>query len=328
MQANRNLTNSHIPLDKKEQIAVNSIRAWFLAARPKTLSGAAVPIMIGTALAFKDAGNAISAIPLALCFLFAFIMQIDANLINDYFDFKHGNDDETRLGPKRACTEGWITPSAMRHGIFLTTALACMAGLPLVYYGGTTMLAIGFACVVFCFLYTTTLSYLGLGDVLVLIFFGIVPVCLTYYLGLPSGSQTITLTVFLASVACGLVIETLLIVNNYRDIENDKQNGKKTLAVRIGHKNTEKLYLWCGIVAAYIMLIPFAIELFHTQKPLKGMIFLIAFLLYRIAHSKTYARMKACGQGKALNKILGETSRNMLLFGLTQTIALLIAATA
>ena len=85
----------------------NSPHAWFLAARPKTLTGAAVPVMIGIALAFPDAGTEdFRIIPAILCMLFAFVMQIDANFINDYFDFKRGNDDETRLGPKRACSEG------------------------------------------------------------------------------------------------------------------------------------------------------------------------------------------------------------------------------
>ena len=115
----------------------NSPHAWFLAARPKTLTGAAVPVMIGIALAFPDAGTEdFRIIPAILCMLFAFVMQIDANFINDYFDFKRGNDDETRLGPKRACSEGWITPSAMLKGIIATTLFGCAIGLPLIYYGG------------------------------------------------------------------------------------------------------------------------------------------------------------------------------------------------
>ena len=130
----------------------NSPHAWFLAARPKTLTGAAVPVMIGIALAFHDAGTEdFRIIPAILCMLFAFVMQIDANFINDYFDFKRGNDDETRLGPKRACSEGWITPSAMLKGIIATTLFGCAIGLPLIYYGGLEMIMVGLVCVVFCF---------------------------------------------------------------------------------------------------------------------------------------------------------------------------------
>ena len=105
------------------------------------------------------------------------------------------------------------------------------------------MILVGTMCVLFAFLYTTKLSYLGLGDLLVLVFFGIVPVCLTYYVIMPDNGQTITLEVFLASISCGLVIDTLLLVNNYRDRDNDKRDGKNTLVVRIGEKATEKSIL-------------------------------------------------------------------------------------
>ena len=85
-------------------VETNSVKAWVLASRPKTLTGAAVPVMIATALALRDSVWQINTMPVVLCFLFAFIMQIDANFINDYFDFVRHNDDETRLGPKRACS--------------------------------------------------------------------------------------------------------------------------------------------------------------------------------------------------------------------------------
>lgn len=157
----------------KSDIKTNSFRAWVLAARPKTLTGAAVPVMIGVSLAAKDVGwEHFQVIPAIFCFFFAFVMQIDANFINDYFDCIKGNDDkETRLGPKRACSEGWITLPAMRRGLIITTISAAILGLPLIIYGGLEMIIIGLVCVIFCFLYTTTLSYWGLGDLLVLIFF-------------------------------------------------------------------------------------------------------------------------------------------------------------
>lgn len=94
-------------------VKTNSLKAWFLAARPVTLTAAAVPVMLGVALAYKDSNTHCQWIPALLCLLFAWVMQIDSNLVNDFFDFKHGNDDETRLGPKRACAEGWITMKAM-----------------------------------------------------------------------------------------------------------------------------------------------------------------------------------------------------------------------
>ena len=117
----------------ESNVKVNSLKAWLLAARPKTLTGAAVPVMMGIAAAIRMYGvGEVRVVPAVLCMLFALIMQIDANFVNDYFDFMKGTDDEQRLGPKRACAQGWITAPAMRRGLLITTVLACIVGLPLV----------------------------------------------------------------------------------------------------------------------------------------------------------------------------------------------------
>ena len=299
-----------------DEITQNSPRAWLLAARPKTLTGAAVPVMIGLALAYSDAAGyetgTFKWFPAVLCMLFAMLMQIDANFINDFFDFAKGNDDAaTRLGPLRACTQGWVSTSAMKQAIATVTVLACLVGLPLIWYGGMEMVLIGILCVVFCFLYTTHLSYLGLGDVLVLLFFGIVPVCITYYIQL----HTVTWQVFLASLACGLVIDGLLIVNNYRDRDNDRRDGKMTLAVRMGPQATENLYLLLGIVAT-----------------LTGLVFwynghVLAFVLplfYLLLHVFTWLKMRRINHGRQLNECLGETARNMFVYGLCVALGLLL----
>ena len=118
-----------IKMDLKETIRQDSAKAWMLAARPKTLTGAAVPVMIGLALAYTDSaesGTAFNWTAAALCFLFAMAMQVDANFINDYFDFIKGTDDaDKRLGPRRACAQGWVKPSSMRFAIAITTLAAC-----------------------------------------------------------------------------------------------------------------------------------------------------------------------------------------------------------
>lgn len=298
-----------------KNIETNSMKAWLLAARPKTLTGAAVPVMLGTALALKDAGGQIRLVPTVLCFLFAFLMQVDANFVNDYYDFVRGNDDETRLGPARACAMGWTTLAAMKVAIVLTTGAACLVGLPLVLFGGWQMVIVGAACVLFCFLYTTTLSYLGLGDLLVLLFFGLVPVCLTYYLAMPSELPGFTWEVLVTSLACGLVIDDLLIINNFRDIDNDLRAGKKTLIVRLGRERGLYLYLTVGLVAWLTS----AIYLFEGHP--------FAFVLplvYVVLHVKTYQEMRKIYQGKELNRILGKTARNMFLYGLLTSLGLLI----
>lgn len=301
-------------------VKTNSVKAWLLATRPKTLSAAAVPVMIGTAFAWRNTSEQFNWIPAILCLLFAWIMQIDSNLVNDYFDFKKGNDDETRLGPKRACSEGWITSDAMVWGIIITTLLGCMTGIPLILYGGLEMVMVGIACVVFCFLYTTLFSYHGLGDILVLLFFGIIPVCCTYYVCMPLHQQIPTAEVIASSIACGLAIDALLIVNNYRDIDNDRSNGKITLAVRLGESKTRRLYESIGYIAAGIMIILVFIDLYQIDKVIPTY---AIYLIYIILHRQSYKEMKRINKGAKLNQVLGLTARNILVFGILSVAAIL-----
>ena len=301
-------------------VKTNSVKAWLLATRPKTLSAAAVPVMIGTAFAWRNTSEQFNWIPAILCLLFAWIMQIDSNLVNDYFDFKKGNDDETRLGPKRACSEGWITSDAMVWGILITTLLGCMTGIPLILYGGLEMVMVGIACVVFCFLYTTLFSYHGLGDILVLLFFGIIPVCCTYYVCMPLHQQIPTSEVIASSIACGLAIDALLIVNNYRDIDNDRSNGKITLAVRLGESKTRRLYESIGYIAAGIMIILVFFDLYQTDKFIPTY---AIYLIYIILHRQSYQEMKRINKGAKLNQVLGLTARNILVFGILSVAAIL-----
>ena len=229
-----------------------NLKYWILAARPKTLTAALIPVCTATALAFAQGHG--RWLPAVVCMLFAALMQIAANFINDLFDFKKGTDREDRLGPERACAQGWITPQAMKRGIGVMLVLACAVGCCLLPYGGWVLVGIGVACVVFAFLYTTLLSYMGCGDVLVWVFFGLVPVCGTYYVQ----AQMLTPAVWWLAVACGLVIDTLLVLNNYRDREQDAQSGKRTLIVALGERFGSMFYLLQG-VAGYACVAALAI---------------------------------------------------------------------
>ena len=298
------------------KIKTDSLKAWLLAARPKTLSGAAVPVMIGVALAWVDAqqyeDDPFNWIAAVLCLLFAFVMQIDANFINDFFDFANGTDDvETRLGPRRACAQGWVKLESMKKAIALTTCFACVVGLPLAWFGGLEMILVGILCVVFAFLYTTFFSYQGLGDVLVLVFFGIIPVCCTYYVQL----HEFTWQVFLASLACGMVIDALLIINNFRDRDNDREAGKNTIIVRLGAEAGLQIYLGVGVGAIILG----GTFLMHGHV----LAFILPFL-YLLLHVLTYLKIKRIYQGKALNLCLGETARNIFIYGLCVSIGLLL----
>ena len=293
-------------------VKVNSSKAWLLAARPKTLAASGTPVLIGLASAYSDLGARLFCVlPAVLCLLYAVIMQIAANFTNDYFDFVRGNDANGRLGPERACAMGWVTPSAMRRAIVIALAAACLVGMPLVLYGGIEMVIIGVLCIVSCILYTTRLSYIGMGDILVVVFFGVVPVTIVYYLQ----AHAVTFRVVMLSVACGLAIDTLLMVNNYRDIDNDRLAGKNTLMVRAGLRTGGFLYLAAGIAAS---LISSAVSACHGYTLAAALP-----LAYLPLHIYAYRSMVKIGKGRELNAVLGITSRNILVFGLLSAAGLL-----
>ena len=296
-----------------ENIRTNSIKAWILAARPKTLAAAATPVLLGCALAYTD--GAFQWIPALLCFLFAFSMQIDANFINDYYDFLKGSDREDRLGPERACAQGWITLSAMKKGMIITTLLSCIWGLLLLKYCGLEMIPVGMLCVLFAFLYTAgpyPLAYHGWGDVLVIVFFGFIPVGCTYY----TMTHDWTWNVTIACAACGLVSDLLLMLNNYRDREQDKISGKRTLVVRFGEPAGRWAYLIMGILA--VGLCSFYAFNGHLLASLLPVVFLIP-------HFTTWREMVRIFQGKALNVVLGKTARNIVWFGLLLSLGLMLS---
>ena len=300
-----------------KEIKQNSLRAWVLAARPKTLTAALIPVLLGSALAFSE--GHFQEIPTLLCALFACGMQIAANFINDLYDFRKGSDREDRLGPERACAQGWISPDAMKVGIGVMLTLSSVAGLAVLFqlwgelpHGGWELLLLGGLCILFAFLYTTKLSYSGWGDVLVLMFFGLVPVCGTYYI------QTYSLNadVVVLSIIVGLVIDALLILNNYRDREQDAVSGKRTLVVRYGERFGRMLYLGTGLAACGLCLYMVTVG---RITPLE---FMWAPGAYLCMHSLTWWKMNKIRSGKKLNSLLSETSRNMLFFGLLLSIAL------
>ena len=295
------------------EIKRNSPRAWYLAARPKTLTAAVIPVIVGTALALHH--QSLQPLSALLCLLFAGMMQVAANFINDLYDFRKGTDRDDRLGPERACAQGWISPRAMSAGIGITLAASCLTGLGALLsgmermaWGGWELAGIGIVCVLFAFLYTTRLSYLGWGDVLVVVFFGFVPVAGTYYVQ----AGTLTWDVGIASLCCGLLIDTLLMVNNFRDCEQDRLSGKRTLVVRLGRRFGSYCYLGLGMAATALAL--WFADGWDVALP----------LLYLALHIRTWQRMDAIGHGKKLNSTLGETSRNMLFMGIMLAATILL----
>lgn len=294
---------------KDKEIKTNSWQAWILAARPKTLTAAWIPVIMASSLAYAD--GVMKWKPALLCLIFAALMQIAANFINDLIDFQKGTDRSDRLGPERACAMGWITPTAMKVGIVITLLVACSVGLLLLCWGTVWLIGLGAACVIFAFLYTTMLSYLGLGDLLVFVFFGFVPVLGTYYVQ----AGTVTWNGVFCSFASGLVIDLLLVINNYRDRDTDRLSGKRTLISLKGEIFGNRQYLLTGIMAWLCCGL-----LAYRGYPLAFLLPIVFLWL----HVNTWKQMVAIREGKGLNVILGKTSRNMLLFGVLVSLGLLL----
>lgn len=299
----------------------NSLSAWILAVRPYSLGNSVILVLIGSALAWTDRG--FHWLPAVLCLAFALLMQCTANLVNDLWDFLKGADQPDRLGPDRAFAKGYITLGAMKAGIAGFTLAACAAGVALLVwalhagalrYGGWELVAAGAACIVFAWFYTAgpyPLAYHGLGDAAVILFFGLVPVGFTYYI--QTGAWTPE--VLVAALACGLVIDTMLMVNNFRDREEDARCNKRTIVVCLGAGVGRWGYLALGTAAVALCLtLLFAGRTWAALLPLP----------YLAAHISTWRKMVRIDHGDALNVCLGETARNILLFGALFTLGILL----
>lgn len=304
----------------KTSVVPHSLHAWCLAARPKTLSGALVSVMAAVSLAYvQDVPHATAPWVAVLCAAFAALMQIASNFINDLIDFRRGRDGEERLGPERACAQGWISGQAMQKGIAVVLGLAAIVGLSLLALAfkssqlapsslALLLVSVGLSCGAGAFLYTTHLSRYALGDAMVLVFFGAVPVGMTYFLL----TDHITLPALLLGLGIGCAVDLLLVVNNFRDREHDAAVGKRTLVVVMGATNALSFYLALGLVSVALLFVVGAWGM-AGRMPL-----VVAALPGILAagmlpwHVKAWKRMQQIGHGRALNAMLGETSRNIL----------------
>lgn len=289
----------------------NSVKAWLLAARPKTLAAGSVPVLVASGLAVHY--GRFQWIPALLCLLFALLAQIASNFSNDYFDYVKRTDNEHRLGPARAVASGWISPKRMLVGTLVVIGLACLFGLGLVYYGGWEMIAVGVCCVLALLAYTAgpwPLAYNGLGDLFVLTFFGFVAVVFSFYVQ----TGTFEPLVFLAGAIVGLPAVNILVLNNYRDRDNDAACRKRTTIVLFGEAFGRYFYLSNGFLAVLLCLFFWKESVWAAILP----------ALYLIPHHATWRKMCRIREGKALNALLGETARNLLIIGLLFTIGLLL----
>ncbi len=242
-------------------------------------------------------------IPAILCLIFALLAQIASNFANEYFDFKAGFDKVGRDGPRRGVTEGDITPDAMRAATFAVLVVAAIVGCLLVaLFGSWWMVPVGIVTVLAAIGYSAgpyPLSRHGLGEVAVICFFGVIPVCLTYILM----GGVFSWWLLAASIGLGLMSTNLLIVNNYRDLEDDRAVGKRTLAVRTGRGVMQAIYFANGVFAVLLTL---PIWLMSMS------LWWIVPLVYLVAHILLYRELSR-REGASLNPLLGLTA--MLMFG-------------
>ena len=291
--------------------AVSRARAWLMAARIPTLPAAAAPVVAGTGAA---AARGPVSVPVFLATLVAaLLIQVGTNLANDLYDFRKGADRPGRTGPTRVTQAGLLSERDVARGMAVTFGAAVAVGLYLAAVGGWPIVAVGLASIAAGILYTGgpwPLGYHGLGDLFVFIFFGVVAVTGTFYLQ----TGTVAPAAWLASVPVGLLVTDILVVNNLRDIEQDRAAGKRTLAVRIGERATRIQY------AAFVTL-AFAMPAVQRALGQVGPLFWLPWLSAPLAWDLT-RRVLRGERGAALNGVLKGTGRLLLLFSLLLAAAL------
>lgn len=288
--------------------------SWILAARPKTLSAASVPVLVGSGCAYASGGLRLG--PALAALAGALLLQIAANFANDVYDYEKGADTAERLGPTRAVQAGLISAPAMKRGMVAVLALALLIGVYLTVVAGPVIVAIGVASILSAIAYTGgpyPLGYHGLGDLFVFVFFGFVAVCGTAFVQL---GHVPPLAVW-CSVPVGALAAAILVVNNLRDHEQDALAGKRTLAVRFGAR---------GVIYEYglLLALAYAVPLYLATSSARGRFVLLPLLTLPLGRRLLHA--VALEKGRKLNPYLAGTAKLLLIFGLLLTLGIALDA--
>ncbi len=266
---------------------------WLMAARPRTLSAAVSPVLVGTAIAHR--AGALRPLPALLALLASLFIQIGTNFANDYSDFKRGAD-ANRLGPARVTQSGLVAPGTVKLAAWIAFGISGVLGIGLAALSGWPVIAIGVASVAAGWLYTGgpwPLGYHGLGDLFVFVFFGLVATCGTAY----AQALFVPREAWVAGAAVGSLATAILVVNNLRDRQADAKVGKNTLAVKLGAAASRAQYV-------VLVVAPFALALLlGTAWPLLALVAAIPAL-----------RTVLKEEGAALNRGLGQTARLQILY--------------
>ncbi len=285
---------------------------WILAARPRTLGAAVVPVLAGAALAFGAGSfDPLATLLIVIC---AVLMQIATNYFNDAIDHAKGADTAERLGPTRVTSSGLLAPRTVMRGGGVCLAVAVVLSIPLVLHGGWPILVIGVLSLFFAYAYTGgpfPLAYLGLGEIFVVLFFGLIAVAGTFYLNTLAWSAE----ALLAGLQIGLHSSVLLAVNNLRDIESDRAANKRTLAARFGLTFARR-------ENAALIMTPFIFGI--AWLPLG---YLWAFLLPVMTLPLAWWLARAClaaSPDRSVNQLLAQAAALHAAFGLLLALAFLL----
>ena len=287
-------------------------RTWVLAARPKTLSAAIVPVMMAAALAAREQAG-ITWLYFWCALVGAVLIQIATNFINDALDFKKGADTGERLGPLRVTQAGLLSAEAVMRAAAVCLFLAALCGIPLFFRGGWPMLLVGLLSIAMAYAYTGgpyPLAYKGLGEIFVILFFGLTAVGGTFYVL----ALQLTQSALLAGLAAGCLATVLLAINNLRDVEGDRKSAKLTLAVRFGER-------FARFEVVLFALAPFvAVAIMAWLRTQRGLLLACVALPLAIALIVRVGRSR----GAELNRSLGLASAMQWAFGILFVIGCMI----
>lgn len=291
---------------------IPKIQSWILASRPKTLLAAVVPVMVGSALAISMNKFFLPYSIVAL--LCSVLIQIGTNFTNDLYDYLKGSDTIKRKGPRRVLASGLISVKEMQLAIILVFGLTFILGLYLVYSAGLLILWVGIVSILAGIIYTAgplPLAYNGLGDVFVFVFFGIVGTMGTYYLH----TQEISLLALIVSIPVGALITNILVVNNYRDIEEDREANKRTLAVTFGRDFSRWQFIFNILISYATSFVLYFYFNYSIWIILPLATLPLAIILSKMLYTLT---------GEALNKTLELSAKFAGLYGLLFSIGLIL----
>lgn len=290
------------------------IKSLILAFRPKTLTASLVPCLAASALAFHHFEN-IHVWILFYALAASFFIQIGTNLVNDAVDFKKGADTETRLGPQRITQSGILKPKTVLFIATLFFMAAVGFGIPLVMVGGWPIIFIGLLSVLMGYAYTAgpyPLAYKGLGDLFVILFFGLLAVGGLYFLF----TQQLNISALILGLQVGLHATVLIAINNLRDIQGDSLVGKKTLAVRLGKGGAKK-------EISFLLFLPYCLQLFWFVQSAWWAI-ILPFLSLPLAF-KIYKNIQSHEPSPIYNKFLAQSAGLHLIFGLMLSLGLILS---